>query len=115
MRVGQRGDGKWTWVIKVGDDVVASDANQGYENEKDCLHSLFGMFFGTWDESYLDLYEKWNSYGGEAQNLPPEAQQGPNVLVQTQEQRDAIEAHKTGRHDEHGRLVNPDGIDGDNS
>lgn len=81
---GERGDGKWSWHIKVGDDIVASDASQGYNNEQDALHSLFGIFFGTWDESFLDAYARWQSYGGEQSNLPPEAESGPNVLTEQQ-------------------------------
>lgn len=77
----QRDDGKWSWRVTVGDDVIASDASQGYERKKDCLHSLFGLWFGTWDESFLALYQEWQSYAGEAYEVPPEAQAGPPVHI----------------------------------
>lgn len=82
MYAGQRGDGKWSWHIKVGDDIVASDAGQGYNNEQDCLHSLFGIFFADWDESFLDWYAKWQSFAGE--NPPeqsPETEEGAPVRI----------------------------------
>lgn len=82
VHVGERGDGKWSWTVKVGDDIVASDASQGYNNKQDCLHSLFGLWFGTWDESFLDFYTEWQSYAGEAYEVPPEAQAGPPVNIQ---------------------------------
>lgn len=55
--------GEWRWRISVtpgtpgGEkgDVVA-DSGEGYKNKKDMLTSLFGMFFATFDESFLTLY-----------------------------------------------------------
>jgi hypothetical protein len=56
----KREDGKLAWRVKVGDDVIATDGSQGYENKKDMLDAFFGMFFGTFDESFLELYSEWN-------------------------------------------------------
>jgi uncharacterized protein YegP (UPF0339 family) len=83
MYVSQRADGKWQWQIKVGDDVVASDASQGYENKQDALHSLFLIFFGDWNETFLTLYADWQAYAGEAGSLPEGAEDGPPVRVNT--------------------------------
>jgi len=80
----RRADNKWAWRIKVGANVVATDGGQGYENEIDCLASLFGIWFGTWDESFLSLYEQWQSGGGATYELPPEAQEGAPVHVATE-------------------------------
>lgn len=79
--VGERGDGKFTWVAKIGDDVVASDANQGYENRKDALQAFFGLFFGIWDESFLTLYGEWQSYAGTAYDVPEGAAEGVPVRL----------------------------------
>ena len=83
MEVYQRADSKWSWRVKVGDDVVASDASQGYERKRDCLHSMFGLWFADWNESFLTHYQEWQSYAGEAYEVPPEAQEGPPVRIQT--------------------------------
>jgi len=72
--------GDWRWRVKVGDNIVA-DSAEGYRNKKDCLHSLFGLWFGTWDESFLGLYNEWQSYAGETYDVPPEAQDGPPVHI----------------------------------
>lgn len=32
----ERPDGKWGWRLKVNGRIVATDGNQGYENESDC-------------------------------------------------------------------------------
>lgn len=79
--------GKFGFRIKMGDDVVAGDMHQGYENEKDCLQALFGQFFGEWDETFLGLYNKWQGYAGTAYDIPPEAQEG--IPVQVRRKADA--------------------------
>lgn len=56
----REGDNKLGWRVRVGDDVVATDGGQGYENKKDMLDAFFGMYFGTYDESFLELYAEWN-------------------------------------------------------
>jgi hypothetical protein len=72
METYEREDGKRGWRIKVVDDVVATDGNQGYENEEDALDSLFGIFFGAWDESFLELYAKWQNYASQKGHETPE-------------------------------------------
>lgn len=81
METYEREDGKRGWRITVGDDVVATDGGQGYNNEEDCLAGLFGLFFGTWDESFLGLYEKWQSYSGQqgSYDTPAGSVEGPPV------------------------------------
>lgn len=79
----ERKDGTRGWRIKVGDDITATDGGQGYENEKDCLAGLFGNFFGQWDDSFLELYAKWQAYGGNY-DIPPEAQEGVPVAVRSE-------------------------------
>lgn len=59
-----REDGKLGWRVRVGGDIVAVDGGQGYENKKDMLQSFFGLFFGTYDESFLELYNEWKPDGG---------------------------------------------------
>lgn len=64
----KREDGKLGWRVTVGEGdnkkVVATDGGQGYENKKDMLQSFFGLFFGTYDESFLELYNEWKPDGG---------------------------------------------------
>lgn len=72
METYERADGKRGWRIKVQDDVVATDGNQGYENEYDSLNSLFGIFFGAWDSSFLELYNKWQEYAEQRGQETPE-------------------------------------------
>lgn len=58
---------QWRWSIAVTpgtpagtpEDVVA-DSGQGYANRKDMLNSLFGILFGSYDDSFLELYAEWN-------------------------------------------------------
>src|SRR5438309_2123750 len=52
-------DWRWRIVVKDTGDVVA-DSGEGYRNKKDMLNSLFGIFFGDYDETFLDLYVEWN-------------------------------------------------------
>lgn len=112
--------GQTRWRVTTGNEQGTGERNivavspDGYTNERDALSAFFTMFFGTWDESFLEKYDQWQSYAGEAEkfaeSLPPEAKPGPNVLVQNQEQRDAIEAHRTGEHDERGKLIEGDDV-----
>lgn len=71
----------WRWRINMGANTVAV-ASEGYANEKDCLQAMFGLFFGTWDESFLAMYTKWQSYQGAQYDVPPEAQEGVPVNIQ---------------------------------
>lgn len=58
------GAGEWRWRIKIDGNIVA-DSGEGYKQERNALHSLFGIFFGSYDTSWLDLYTKWQNYSGE--------------------------------------------------
>lgn len=60
----KREDGKLGWRVRVDDNIIATDGGQGYENKKDMLQSFFGLFFGTYDESFLELYNEWKPDGG---------------------------------------------------
>jgi hypothetical protein len=85
METYERSDGKRGWRFLVDDDVTATDGGQGYENEKDCLAGLFGNFFDEWDDSFLELYQKWQSYKGvEPPAQTPETQEGVPVAEQVQ-------------------------------
>lgn len=57
--------GEWRWRIWAGNkhDIVA-DSGQGYTRERDSLTALFGIYFGQYDESFLEVYGKWQSYAG---------------------------------------------------
>lgn len=67
-----REDGKRGWRAKVGDNIVATDGGQGYNNEEDALSGFFNLFFGSWDTSFLGEYEKWQAYAGQQENPAPE-------------------------------------------
>ena len=73
--------GQWRWTIWSDTQNIVGTSQRGYETEKACLHALFGIFFGTWDESFLELYAKWMEAGGEY-DVPPEAVEGANVRVE---------------------------------
>jgi len=83
----KREDGKWAWRITAGKHVIATSGTYEYDSESDCLAGLFGIWFGIWDESFLGLYEKWQSLGGELYDNPPEAQEGVPVYVATDNTR----------------------------
>jgi hypothetical protein len=72
--------GETRWRITVGDDVVAVSPD-GYTDRRNALHSLFGIWFGNWDESFLSLYQEWQAFAGEAYEVPPEAQEGAPVHI----------------------------------
>jgi uncharacterized protein YegP (UPF0339 family) len=55
--------GEWRWRIKANGNIVA-DSGEGYKNEKDALTSLFGIYFAEYDESFLDVYTRWQQYAG---------------------------------------------------
>jgi len=84
MEITQDAAGDYRWSIWIGDPpVVLAYSGHGYANESDCLHSLFGIFFGTWDESFLANYGKWMKYSGEKvpYDLPPESTEGIPVRI----------------------------------
>jgi uncharacterized protein YegP (UPF0339 family) len=62
--------GEWRWRIKIGDDIIA-DSGEGYTRERDALHGLFAIYFGAYDDSFLELYGKWQNYSGEEQIPDP--------------------------------------------
>lgn len=67
--IDQEGQHRWRILVTPGTpagtepDNVAN-SGQGYANEKDMLNSLFGIFFATYDESFLELYAKWKPEDG---------------------------------------------------
>lgn len=61
--------GEYRWRIRVGDDIVA-DSSEGYTDKRNALTSLFGIYFGQYDESFLELYGQWQAYAGV--EAPPE-------------------------------------------
>lgn len=58
--------GEHRWNIRAENGDIIADSSEGYKNRADMLKSLFSIFFGDYDESFLTLYAEWN----------PEAQQG---------------------------------------
>ena len=59
--------GKHFWRITTDDDkVLVADSLGGHDTKHEALKSMFGLFFGDYDESFLTLYAEWN----------PDAQQG---------------------------------------
>jgi uncharacterized protein YegP (UPF0339 family) len=65
----KRSDGKWAWRItakrgNLPDAIIATDGGQGYENEADALNSLFSVFFGTYDTSFLAAHNRWAETSG---------------------------------------------------
>lgn len=97
----EREDKKRGWRITVGGDIVATDGGQGYENEKDCLAGLFGNFFGQWDDSFLELYQKWQKYAGQQYDVPPEAQEGVPVAIRRKDDAPDPEEHMAQLLEEH--------------
>lgn len=85
METYEREDGKRDWRIVHGDDVTATSGGQGFNNEEDALASLFGNFFDEWDDSFLELYQKWQNYAGsKPPEQTPETQEGVPVAEQKQ-------------------------------
>lgn len=82
MELTEREDGKHGWRIMVGDDIVATEHSKGYNNTKDALDALFGIFLGTWDTSFLELYEKWQNYAGTSYDVPDGAIEGAPVHIE---------------------------------
>lgn len=67
----KRKDGKWAWRItakrgNLPDAIIATDGNQGYENESDAIAGLMSVFFGTYDTSFLAAHKKWAALNGDA-------------------------------------------------
>lgn len=49
--------GGWSWQIKRGEDTVANGI--WYSTKQECLDSLFGLFFGSYDMSFLEMHYDW--------------------------------------------------------
>lgn len=80
METYEREDGKRGWRFLSGEDITATDGGQGYNNEEDCLAGLFGNFFDEWDDSFLELYQRWQKYAGsKPPTQTPETQEGVPV------------------------------------
>lgn len=103
-----RQDGKSGWRALVGDDVVATDGGQGYNNDEDALSGFFGLFFGSWDTSFLGEYDKWQAYAGQQANPAPEPfvreaenehiafKAAPTLATDVYDERDQVETDIAG-------------------
>ena len=74
-------DGTVSWRIS-DDDGGMEILSAGHKNKQQALHHLFGIFLGTWDDSFLAMYEQWQSYAGEDYPLPEGAEAGPPVRIE---------------------------------
>lgn len=57
--------GKWHWRIVLynkilGAEFFIAESSEEYTTRKEMLNDLFGLFFGTYDDSFLTLYAEWN-------------------------------------------------------
>ena len=52
----------FNWYIKDEDHVIANSFSAS-PTRHEALTSLFGIFFGDYDESFLTLYAEWNPDG----------------------------------------------------
>ena len=64
-----KGEHRWRIVVTPGTPVgtepdVVAVSPDGYKNKKDMLNSLFGIFFASFDDSFLALYAEWNPEDG---------------------------------------------------
>jgi hypothetical protein len=50
------------WCIK-DEDVIIANSSQNHPTRHAALTSLFSIFFGDYDESFLELYAQWNPDG----------------------------------------------------
>ena len=80
IEITQTGSG-YDWYIR-NDDVIVANSFKSFPSRYEALKSLFGIFFGTWDESFLELYAKWMEESGGEYDVPPEAVAGVNVRVE---------------------------------
>jgi uncharacterized protein YegP (UPF0339 family) len=87
---------EWRWRISVltptgGQADIVAGSSEGYKNKADCLHGLFGIFFGTWDETFLALYGEWMKSSGDhaSYTIPPEATEGVPVRIEPTKDADA--------------------------
>lgn len=54
--------GGWTWKIMEDDDLTTRAIARGpsFKTKHEALTSMFGIFFGDYDESFLALYAEFN-------------------------------------------------------
>lgn len=73
----QEDDGKYCWRI-TGPGGIIADSGMAYSKRADMLKSLFSIFFGDYDESFLALYAEWNpdNSGHAWQSAPTAAARG---------------------------------------
>lgn len=50
---------EWRWRIKTQNGSILADSGEGYHNKADCLHGLYGIFFGAYDDTFLVYYAQW--------------------------------------------------------
>ncbi len=53
------------------DEIVAQSA-VGYEDKNEMFKSLFGIFFGDYDDSFLSAYNEWHPEMGQVELIPDE-------------------------------------------
>jgi hypothetical protein len=55
---------KHFWRITDDEGELIADSLKGHETRTESLKSLFSLFFGDYDESFLTLYAEWNPQDG---------------------------------------------------
>lgn len=60
VQVENRGD-VWSWTIvkQIGDEQIVLATSTEHDDKKSCLASLFTLYFGAYDESFMDVYNDW--------------------------------------------------------
>ena len=53
---------EYRWRIRAENGSILADSGEGYKNKADCLHGLFGLFFGAYDDTFLTHYAEWQQY-----------------------------------------------------
>lgn len=53
---------EWRWRIKTENGSILADSGEGYKSKVDCLHGLYGIFFGSFDDSFLVYYAEWQEH-----------------------------------------------------
>ena len=56
----------WTWKITESNDDARWAIAHGpvFKTKPEAMKSMFGLFFGDYDESFLTLYAEWNPSDG---------------------------------------------------
>lgn len=68
---------EWRWRIRSGNGSIIADSGEGYKNKGDALHGLFTIFFGAYEDSFLNLYSEWQQY----KTAPNDLAQAPAAKV----------------------------------